>query len=569
MILSLLNVMKSTIRGRVLVSFTVVTLLLVFGSLGGYMAEKKNQKIQELVDLTHEQKGLIAQAASKSLEYVIQEGQKDVKEELVSVLHRIDGIFSSLSGVKEDAEGGRIRLTDHEESILTQVDSKYRILREKIGELLKIRREEVTVEDGDQLMLLGDILASKKAVEPELEKLINGLNDRADRANQRTLWIFFGATLFAAAISILAIFGTRRIVRRFNKMQKGLFRLRDADLTEKIEIEKRDELGEIGEITNSVMDHLSRIVSDVLSVSERLASTSEELSATCDHTVKGTDEQTNRITQVSTAMQEMSSTIVDMAKNASDSAEAAKETTRIARNGRERMDDLQKKMKGIETIVSKSSQAIHDLNKRVSEIVSIVGSINDIADQTNLLALNAAIEAARAGEQGRGFAVVADEVRKLAERTIKLTGEIAQSTQAMEQATGHVVQTMETEVREVKAGVEGARETGERLQEIGEKVEQISSMISQIAVATEEQSTVSEQISSDIETVAGITTENASGSKEIAVVSEDLARLAVGLQDQVRLFKIADGTLRRRQDTAGSPGPSPEGFLEEKVRYAS
>lgn len=561
MTVSWVHTVISTIRGRVLVSFVVVALLLVFGSIGGYMARVKGQKIQRLVDLTHEQDMLTEQVASQSLEYVIQEGQKDVRAELVATLEQIDVIFSRLS--RQDPEEEMIPLTGEEEVILSGVVGKYQSLRQGIDQLLKIRRGEVTVEDGDQLLLLGEILANKKEVKPELEKLIHELRGRAGRAAQRTLWIFFSATLVSVSISFLAILGARRIAGRFLKMQSGLFRLRDADLTEKIQVVGRDELAEIGEITNSVIEHLSRIVNDVLSASDNLASSSEELSVTCENTVKSTDNQAVLATQVSTAMQEMTSTVINMAQNASNSATAMKETAEFAQIGREQMGELRGKMTTIESIATDSSQAIHDLNTRVSEIVNIVRAINDIADQTNLLALNAAIEAARAGEQGRGFTVVADEVRKLAERTIKLTGEIAKTTQAMESATGHVVQTMEAEVKEVQSGVEGARETEACLQKIGGKVEEVFKMISQIAVATEEQSTVSEQIASDIETISSLTTDNANNTKEISTVSVNLAYLASQLQEFVKVFKVAGGRPALRYGTEeGKANPLPEGLRQ-------
>jgi len=561
---SWIHTVSSTIRGRVLVSFVVVALLLVFGSIGGYVARVKGQKIQRLVDLTHEQDMLMEQAGSRSLEYVIQEGQKDVREGLLSTLEQIDVIFSRLS--RKDPEGGLIPLTEEESAILSGVIGKYQSLRKDIDQLLKIRRREVTVEDGDQLVLLGQILANKKEVKPELQKLIHELRGRAGRAAQRTLWIFFSATLVSVGISFFAILGARRIVGRFLKMQSGLFRLRDADLTEKIQIEGRDELAEIGEITNSVIEHLSRIVNDVLSASDNLASSSEELSVTCENTVKSTDDQAALTTQVSTAMQEMTSTVINMAQNASNSAAAMKETAEFAQVGREQMGELRGKMMAIESIATESSQAIHDLNARVSEIVNIVRAINDIADQTNLLALNAAIEAARAGEQGRGFTVVADEVRKLAERTIKLTGEIAKTTQAMESATGHVVQTMEAEVKEVQAGVEGAQRTEARLEEIGGKVEEVFKMISQIAVATEEQSTVSEQIASDIETISSLTTDNANSAKEISAVSVNLAYLASQLQEFVKVFKVAEGRPGTGHGALEEMSPFPEGLPRESVR---
>ncbi len=173
--------------------------------------------------------------------------------------------------------------------------------------------------------------------------------------------------------------------------------------------------------------------------------------------------------------------------------------------------------------------------KNIGEIVSV---IKDIADQTNLLALNAAIEAARAGEQGRGFAVVADEVRKLAERTSKATSEIGSMIGAIQDEVQKAVASMNEGTKRVEIGVEYSSNAGEALKNIVRSVDNLQSMVQQIASATEEMSTVSEQISSDIETIANVSKETSAGSEQIAQSSSDLARLASKLSDLVRQFRF-------------------------------
>lgn len=537
----------ASIKAKVLFSFGIITAVLIAGSLGGYIAKEKNKKIRNVVELAYEQKKLIGSVTRKSLEYVIQEGQTSVRDGMVSMLRKADDAHAALL----NGEGGVSALTEEEQKVLAELSDTYTLLKSQIEDLLSYRQEEITVEDGDLLLLLGDIILSNKSIEPHTDTLIEHLNTRAKKANSITLWIFFSATLLAALISIAAIMGSRRIVTRFNEMRKGLTRLREADLSGKITVGAKDELGEIGEALNSVISNLSTVVRDVQEAAHYLASTSEELSATCTGTVNGSEEQAVRITNVSTAMREMAATVMDMANNAASVAEGSKHSTTVAVQGKDKMQALLQKMEGINFNVIESSTLISELNDRIADIVEIVSSINDIADQTNLLALNAAIEAARAGDQGRGFAVVADEVRKLAERTISMTTQIGTTIKGIGEATTRVVTSMETEVQEVKKGVEFANDADMSLRAIESNVQNITERITQIATASEEHSTVSEDISSDIEAISTITANNANNVKEVTSAAHELSNLSARLQQLVSKF-----TLDAR---AAETGPGEDG----------
>ncbi len=526
-----------TIRGRILVFFSIITVLLVAGSIGGYIAKEKNKKIREIVDLAQQQKIKTDLLTRKSLEYVIQYAPADIKEGMQKTSKDIDETFAALKG---DKTHGSSILDVKEAAVLSDIDGKYKVLKLKTEKLLSMEKSQITVEDGDLLILLQDIIASNKAVEPPIETLIASLNARVKTANAATLWIFFGATFLSLAISVLAIIGSRTTFKRFKKIRNCLQRLREADLTENVDIQTKDELGDIGEGLNSVINNLSGLAGDVKDASNFLATSSKQLSASFTQIVNASEVQEEKIMRVVSSMQEMACTVSEMAKNASEASTETKATSDISLHGKKKMDDLKARMETIENAARESSTLTSDLNSRISEITTIVNAINDIADQTNLLALNASIEAARAGEQGRGFAVVAEEVRNLAERTVKFTSEIDKTVKGIKEANSLVVKAIETEVKEVGKGVVVAEEANNYLKKIEENVGNITMMISQIASAAEEHSTVSESVVSDIEKIAAITSSNTGSVKETAETANNLLTLATKLHSITGNFKIGN-----------------------------
>ncbi|MBD3331961.1 chemotaxis protein, partial [candidate division GN15 bacterium] len=251
-------------------------------------------------------------------------------------------------------------------------------------------------------------------------------------------------------------------------------------------------------------------------------------------------DQSNQVNQVSTAIEEMTATILQSSKNAGEAKETAEGASGTATSGGQVVNDTIQGMQRIAGVVRESAESIGKLAKSADQIGEIIGVIDDIADQTNLLALNAAIEAARAGEQGRGFAVVADEVRKLAERTGKATGEITDMIKGIQTETNDAVGSMETGIQEVDKGRELADQAGNSLTEIVNMSQRVMDMIQQIATASEEQSTAAEQISKNIEHISSVTKESASGAEQSAAAAEELSRQADGLQAMVARFRITD-----------------------------
>lgn len=309
------------------------------------------------------------------------------------------------------------------------------------------------------------------------------------------------------------------------------------DLTKSFSSNGKAETG-VYAAMKEMAEKLKKVVAETKSAADNLASASHELSASSEQMSRGVSEQAGRSSQIATASTQMSQTVIDVAKTSSNIASSATETVKVAGEGEEIVNKSVQEVKAIAETVNESSKLMASLGERSKQIGEIVNVIKDIADQTNLLALNAAIEAARAGEQGRGFAVVADEVRKLAERTGKATSEISEMINAIQDEMEKAVVSMEDGTKRVEIGVEFSAQAGEALRKIVGSVGELQSMVQQIATATEEMSTASEQISGDIETIANVSKETSISSDQVAQASSDLAGLASGLQNTVGLFKV-------------------------------
>ncbi len=274
---------------------------------------------------------------------------------------------------------------------------------------------------------------------------------------------------------------------------------------------------------NKQMIEVSHEVSDL---AQRLASASEELSASADEQARGAREQKNQTDTVATAMEEMTATVMEVAQNASATSIAADEASKSAAQG---VMLVTKAVDGINNVSESSAKlgaVLTQLNSQADEIGRIIGVINDIADQTNLLALNAAIEAARAGEAGRGFAVVADEVRKLAEKTMGATKEVEVAIREIQQRSNHAVETMQQTEEQVHESTELSNGAGLALEDILKKIEDMVLRVSQIATAAEEQSAAAEEINHNIEEIARIAHESDEGADQAAHATRDLAELS-------------------------------------------
>ncbi len=328
----------------------------------------------------------------------------------------------------------------------------------------------------------------------------------------------------------------RKLVDYMKELSSASERIAEKDLT--VEIEPKSDRDILGNSFKQMSQNLIGMIRQMGENANQLVSAATEIASSSEQMSRGANDQSQQMTQISTAVEEMSATIVESSRNSGEATDASKNASDNATSGGEIVSETIQGMQRITDVVRESAESIGKLATSADQIGEIISVIDDIADQTNLLALNAAIEAARAGEQGRGFAVVADEVRKLAERTGKATGEITDMIKGIQTETKDAVGSMETGIKEVDQGRELADKAGTSLSEIVSVSQRVMDMIQQIATAAEEQSVAAEQISKNVESVASITKETATGAEQSAAAAEELNRQAEGMQTMVGQFQL-------------------------------
>jgi methyl-accepting chemotaxis protein len=364
----------------------------------------------------------------------------------------------------------------------------------------------------------------------------------------RQLFVSLG---FGGIIVIIGAFWiiryTRGLVKDIKLIQTNID---NADLNTQINANRADEMGQLQHSFDRFVASLRETLIQVSETAASVASASAEISSSTEEMAAGSQEQTTQSEEIARAVEQMAKTIAVNSENAGETAHTAEQAKTAAEQGGKVVTETVGEMKQIANVVRESAGTIQNLGKSSDQIGEIIGVIEHIADQTNLLALNAAIEAARAGEQGRGFAVVADEVRKLAEQTTKATKQIAGMIQQIQSDSHGAVNSMANATKQVDAGIVLADRAGTSLQEIVRTSQKVTDMVTQIAVANEEQSSSSEQISKNMEAIATVTQQTASGTQQIARAAEDLNRLTEALQQLVGQFRL---TSQKDQDAFSSP----------------
>jgi len=447
-----------------------------------------------------------------------------------------------------------------------------------------VKQQQIAISSGDfqhVAELKEQVIGIGKELVPIAEEISKCVNDIAEGNNKvmqgnlskaegtasAIIYTSIVACIVALFIGIgISIYLTRMILKPIRKMVDGTNQYASGDLRSNIEIITQDELGELTKALNMMKENLKGVIGNILDSSEQISSSSEELTASAEQSAQaatlvattivdvaqGANQQSKSVQETVSFVEKMSSGLQHVAMNANSVADMADRTTSTANQGDEAVDAAMSQMKIIEEAVSSSAQVVIKLGENSKEIGQIVETISGIAGQTNLLALNAAIEAARAGEQGRGFAVVADEVRKLAEQSQEAAQQIASLILEIQTETGSAVMAMNNGTHEVKVGAEVVNTAGEAFKEIvvliadlSSQIRQISSSIQQMATGSQhivnsmrEFDSISKEIAGQTQTVSAATEEQSASMEEIAASSHALSQMAEILQNAVKKFSV-------------------------------
>ncbi|WP_017477423.1 methyl-accepting chemotaxis protein [Pseudomonas sp. PAMC 26793] len=380
----------------------------------------------------------------------------------------------------------------------------------------------------------------------QLNKLIAINSAGADQANiaadgsysQAVTGIIIVAVVAALLTVLLAWLLTRSIVVPLQKAVIAAETIAGGNLSKPIEVDGKDEPARLLGALAAMQNNLRQTIQHIAGSATQLASAAEELSAVTEEASKGLQQQNNEIDQAATAVNEMTAAVEEVARNAVSTSEASGQSNQAAREGRDRVVETVGAIQTMTQDVQNTSVLIEGLATQGRDIGKVLDVIRAIAEQTNLLALNAAIEAARAGEAGRGFAVVADEVRALAHRTAQSTQEIEKMVAGIQSGTGEAVQSMQQSNQRTQSTLEMARAAGVALEQITQSISLINERNLVIASASEEQAQVSREVDRNLMNIRDLATQSAAGANQTSAASHELSRLAVDLNGMVARFVI-------------------------------
>ncbi|MBC3375928.1 methyl-accepting chemotaxis protein [Pseudomonas sp. SWRI92] len=437
---------------------------------------------------------------------------------------QLDAAITSLKPLSEHFASTRQDELRQLEAILVQYRSAVQAFKSAMADVVQARKE--MTDQGATIVSL-----SEQLYQIQLDRR------DAESAQARTLQLV--STLLALLVGIIAaVIITRQITRPLRETLAVVERIASGDLSQNVIVTRRDELGVLQQGIARMGVTLRDLISGIRDGVTQIASAAEELSAVTEQTSAGVNSQKVETDQVATAMHEMTATVQEVARNAEEASQAAAAADGEARAGDQVVNEAIAQIERLASEVERSTDAMSVLQQESDKIGAVMDVIKAVAEQTNLLALNAAIEAARAGEAGRGFAVVADEVRGLAQRTQKSTEEIEGLVAGLQNGTQQVAAVMNNSRTLTDSSVALTRKAGVSLENITRTVSNIQSMNQQIAAAAEQQSAVAEEISRSIINVRDVSEQTAAASEETAASSVELARLGSQLQQMVSHFRV-------------------------------
>ncbi len=413
------------------------------------------------------------------------------------------------------------------------------------NKVLRLAEDNKSDEAASLLIREGVPLTMK--IQEAFDEQVKYQQENVDAVYKKSVKAYDGEVTFlivAGVVSVTlglaaAIFLTRNFVTRINRVAAAMNNVAEGDLSKQLKIYANDEIGDLGRNINRMLSNVSSMINSIKENAAQVASAASLMYSGAEQIATGAEEAAAQAGTVATASEELSATSSEIAQNCNTAAESSKSATESASEGVAVVRETVVGMERIAQRVKETAKTIESLGASSDQIGEIIGTIEDIADQTNLLALNAAIEAARAGEQGRGFAVVADEVRALAERTTKATKEIGQMIKSIQNETKGAVTSMEEGVNEVERGTRDAAKSGAALERILDQVNNVTMQINQIATAAEQQTSTTSEITNNIQQITEVVQSSANCSQESATAARQLTSLAEDLELLVGKFRVA------------------------------
>jgi len=461
---------------------------------------------------------------------------EDIDKAVAAVNEHEKKAYSEMEIVKSSFLGPKKMVDD----ILTAING-WKPIRERVIALKRQGKDDeaaqiIKTEGAKQVAEINTTVTSLK--DWALSKG-NSFFENAEQVRATSMWIFITISIVSITLGIgigYWIFGS--ITRPLSQAVNAANLIASGDLRHSINVTGKDEVSQLLISLSTMQSKLRDVASRIHSTAQHLASAADQMSANAQQVSRSTDEQSNAASSMSAAVEQMTVSISHVSDNAANAERATSDSHNYSNQGALVINEAVAEITKIATAVTNSSNMIADLERRSVEIQGIASVINEIADQTNLLALNAAIEAARAGEQGRGFAVVADEVRKLAERTAKSTREITGMLSVIQECTKVAVSSMNEGVTLVANGTSLANQAGNSIIQISESANRVVSEVNDISAALREQRKASEDIAKSVEHIAQMAEENSAASHETASAAKSLSDLAIVLKNDASWFRV-------------------------------
>jgi methyl-accepting chemotaxis protein len=462
---------------------------------------------------------------------MLQESDQRVAE----IITQLQAVKSAYSALPSEAD---------EKAIYQQFDAtltQYIGLLNQAAQLSRDNKvEETRAMINTSMRQTSDLMTKqlKDLVDINRANAIAGSKLAGQQYDGATVAIIAVAVIASLMTVLLAWLLTRSIVAPLSRAVNAAQEIAAGNLTKHIEVDGKDEPARLLEALVIMQQNLRKTIEMISGSATQLASAAEELSAVTEESSRGLQQQNDEIEQAATAVNEMTAAVEEVARNAVSTSQASEQSTETARQGRDKVVQTVQAIQTMTQDVQTTSTLVEGLAEQGRDIGKVLDVIRSIAEQTNLLALNAAIEAARAGEAGRGFAVVADEVRALAHRTAQSTREIEQMVAGIQSGTGNAVQSMALNTSRTQTTLELARAAGEALEQITEAISQINERNLVIASASEEQAQVSREVDRNLVNIRDLATQSAAGANQTSAASHELSRLAVDLNGMVARFVI-------------------------------